>query len=142
MMDSVLKMMASVLKTGEDRPAGTGKDDGTFYIDWTHFLMGFTVVECCLAYRGWHCSSLPNAFPNTKSVWRVCEKLYRFTAPAGEHTSLYLMILQPTKRGAWCRNDRKKSYRPGDLSLIVVAICIKSMNCALALMDFVLKMTI
>ena len=118
---------ASVLRSegsarGEERPGGTGKDDGTFWIDWTHFLMGFTVVECCLAYRGWHCASLPNAFPKTKSVWRVCEKIYRFTAPAGERTSLYLMNLQPTKRGAFCRDDRKKSYRPGDLSLIVARL--------------------
>lgn len=29
------------------------------------------------------------------------------------------MALQPTKRGAWCRADRKKSYRLGDLSLLI-----------------------
>lgn len=101
---------------------GSGVDDGTFWIDWTHFLMGFSVVECCLAYRGWHCRSLPNAFPHAKSVWRVCEHVYRFTAPADKRTSLYLMALQPTKRGAWCRTDRKKSYRPGDLSVMVARL--------------------
>jgi hypothetical protein len=101
---------------------GSGVDDGTFWIGWTHFLMGFSVVECCLAYRGWHCRSLPNAFPHTKSVWRVCEHVYRFTAPADKRTSLYLMVLQPTKRGAWCRTDRKKSYRPGDLSVMVARL--------------------
>ena len=29
------------------------------------------------------------------------------------------MALQPTKRGAWCRADRKKSYRLGDLSVLI-----------------------
>ncbi len=27
-----------------------------------------------------------------------------------------------TKRGAWCRADRKKSYRLGDLSILVVQL--------------------
>ena len=91
---------ASVIRDadGGRSASATGESDGTFWIDWTHFLMGFSIVECCLAYRGWHCRSLPNAFPPSKSVWRVCEHLYRFTAPAGQHTSLYLMALQPSKR--------------------------------------------
>ncbi|CAK0877188.1 unnamed protein product, partial [Prorocentrum cordatum] len=29
------------------------------------------------------------------------------------------MALQPTKRGSWCREDRKKSYKPGDVSLLL-----------------------
>ena len=48
----------------------TGVDDGTFWIDWTHFLMGFSIVEVCLARRGWHCNSLPNSFPPKSSAWR------------------------------------------------------------------------
>ena len=52
----------------------------------------------------------------------LCEHLYRFTAPAGHATSLYVMALQPSKRGAWCRSDRKKSYRPGDLSVVVARV--------------------
>jgi hypothetical protein len=100
----------------------TAADDGTFWIDWTHFLMGFTVVECCLAYRGWHCRSFANAFPHRTSAWRVCEQLYHFEAPVAGRTSLYLMALQPSKRGAWCRADRKKSYRPGDVSILVARL--------------------
>ena len=99
----------------------TGADDGTFWIDWTHFLMGFSVVEVCLARRGWHCTSLPNAFPAKTSAWRVCSAIYR-VAPPAEPTTLYLMALQPTKRGAWCRADRKKSYRPGDVSIFVARL--------------------
>ena len=33
--------------------------------------------------------------------------------------TLMVMALQPTKRGAWCRADRKKSYRLGDLSVLI-----------------------
>lgn len=33
------------------------------------------------------------------------------------------MALQLTKRGAWCREDRKKSYKPGDISLLVLRLC-------------------
>ena len=68
--------------------------------------------------------SFPNAFPPTKSPWRVCDQLYRFQGPVsgGGRTQLYLMALQPSKRGAWCRADRKKSYRPGDISLLVARL--------------------
>lgn len=34
-----------------------------------------------------------------------------------EDLTLYAMALQPTKRGSWCRADRKKSYKPGALAL-------------------------
>ena len=36
--------------------------------------------------------------------------------------TLMVMALQPTKRGAWCRADRKKSYRLGDLSIFVARL--------------------
>ena len=116
---------ASVIASSEGGTGrGSGVDDGTFFIDWTHFLMGFSIVEVCLAHRGWHCRSLANAFPDKSSSWRVCEQLYRVKARAdgGQKTTLYLMALQPTKRGAWCRADRKKSYRPGDVSVLVARL--------------------
>ena len=106
---------------GDGGPERTGVDDGTFWIDWTHFLMGFALVEVCLARRGWHARSLPNAFPPKASAWRVCQTMYRLKAPPTKAT-LYLLALQPTKRGAWCRADRKKSYRPGDVSVVVVRL--------------------
>ena len=39
----------------------------------------------------------------------------RYVLRCSEPTELYLTALQPTKRGAWCRTDRKKSYRLGDV---------------------------
>jgi len=39
--------------------------------------------------------------------------------PAERAATLMVMALQPTKRGAWCRADRKKSYRLGDVSLLI-----------------------
>ena len=84
--------------------------------------MGFSLVEVCLARRGWHCKSLPNAFPPKASPWRVCSQTYRVAAPK-VRTTLYLLALQPTKRGANLgRADRKKSYRPGDVSLLVARL--------------------
>ena len=75
------------------------------------------MAQVCLARQGWHCRSLPTAFPPKRCGWRVCESVYTVRcAPGAGRTTLYLMALQPTKRGAWCRQDRKKSYRPGDVT--------------------------
>ena len=96
-------------------------NDGTFWIELVHFVMAFALVDVCFVYRaGWHSKSLPNAFCERASPWRLCRDAYivRTCAP----TRLYLMALQPTKRGAWCRTDRKKSYRLGDLSLFVAKV--------------------
>jgi hypothetical protein len=40
----------------------TGVDDGTFWIDYTKFMMGFSHVDVCYAFRGWHARSYPNHF--------------------------------------------------------------------------------
>eukprot|EP00439_Symbiodinium_sp_Y106_P073512 s243_g13.t2 len=125
----------------------TGVDDGTFWMDYTHFLMGFQVVDVCpqalceisdqppmehenlwtwddmgmgLAHRGWHAASFPNTFCAKSSGSRICKYFYELHCDAA--TTLYAMALQPTKRGAWCREDRKKSYKPGDISLLVLRI--------------------
>eukprot|EP00899_Mesostigma_viride_P008719 jgi/Mesvir1/17849/Mv12933-RA.1 len=98
----------------------TGVDDGTFWMDLTHFVMGFSIVDVCFAFPDWHTRSLPNAFCAPTSPWRVCQHVCRVRAT--QPTLLYLMGLQPTKRGAWCRADRKKSYKLGDLSLLVARL--------------------
>eukprot|EP00808_Paulinella_micropora_P027667 g78868.t1 len=49
----------------------TGVDDGTFWMDLTHFFMGFSSVDVCYAYRGWHATSFPNAFPPKSSPQRL-----------------------------------------------------------------------
>lgn len=32
---------------------------GTFWIDYTKFMMGFSHVDVCYAFRGWRTSSSP-----------------------------------------------------------------------------------
>ncbi|KAK3279928.1 hypothetical protein CYMTET_12209 [Cymbomonas tetramitiformis] len=116
--DELLAGMAGAGGEGLER---TGVDDGTFWMDLTHFVMGFSLVDVCLAPRGWHARSFPNAFPPRGGCWRVCRDVYRVrTQEAG--ATLYLMGLQPTRRGAWCRADRKKSYRLGDIAIFVARL--------------------
>lgn len=98
----------------------TGVDDGTFWIDYTHFLMAFQVVDVCMAYRGWHARSFETAFCAKSSACRLCKHVFEFSVDAP--TTIYAMALQPTKRGAWCRDDRKRSYKPGDVTLLVVRL--------------------
>ncbi len=96
----------------------TGVDDGTFWLSYTHFLQGFSHVDVCFAFDGWHARSFANAFPaDKKSPRRLCATslMIRPAAPA----TVFITALQPTKRGAWCRADRKRSYKLGDLSVIV-----------------------
>eukprot|EP00931_Biecheleriopsis_adriatica_P073159 TRINITY_DN47502_c0_g1_i1.p1 TRINITY_DN47502_c0_g1~~TRINITY_DN47502_c0_g1_i1.p1 ORF type:complete len:1021 (-),score=218.76 TRINITY_DN47502_c0_g1_i1:37-3099(-) len=98
----------------------TGIDDGTFWMDYTHFLMGFQVVDICMAHRGWHAESFSNVFCTKSSPSRLCKYIYELRCDS--RTTLYAMALQPTKRGAWCRDDRKKSYKPGDISLFLIRL--------------------
>mmetsp|Transcript_178512 Transcript_178512/g.572055 ORF Transcript_178512/g.572055 Transcript_178512/m.572055 type:complete len:1068 (+) Transcript_178512:55-3258(+) len=98
----------------------TGVDDGTFWMDFTHFLMAFQVVDVCMAHRGWHARSFENAFCAKASGSRLCKYMYELRCD--DVTTIYAMALQPTKRGAWCRDDRKKSYKPGDVSMLLLRL--------------------
>ena len=98
----------------------TGVNDGTFWMDLTHFVMGFQLVDVCMAYRDWHARSFVNAFCPRACPSRVCRDLYRVRIH--RETTLYVSVMQPTKRGAWCRTDRKKSYKLGDVSVLVVQL--------------------
>ena len=98
----------------------TGVNDGTFWMDLTHFVMGFQLVDVCMAYRDWHARSFTNAFCARACPYRVCRDMYRLRIHS--RTTLYVSAMQPTKRGAWCRADRKKSYRLGDVSIVVVQL--------------------
>lgn len=84
--------------------------------------MGFSHVDVCYAFRGWHARSFANSFPRARGTGlRVCGSLLCLTlvdAPA----TLMVMALQPTKRGAWCRSDRRKSYRLGDVSVLIARL--------------------
>ena len=106
---------ASVVGQGLER---TGVDDGTFWMDFTHFLMGFSRVDVCVAAREPRAASFSCAFPKKKDPWRVATSAYEITVDGP--TDLFVMALQPTPRGATFRRDRKRSYRPGDLQVVVV----------------------
>jgi hypothetical protein len=83
---------------------------------------GFSHVDICYALRGWHARSFANHFPaDRKTARRVCASVLRVRA-AERPATLMVMALQPTKRGAWCRADRKRSYRLGDLSVLVARL--------------------
>lgn len=98
----------------------TGVNDGTFWMDLTHFVMGFQLVDVCMAYREWHARSFTNAFCARACTHRICRDMYRLRIHS--KTTLYVSAMQPTKRGTWCRLDRKKSYRLGDVSILVVQL--------------------
>lgn len=105
----------------------TRDDDGTFWMDYTHFLMGFSRVDVCAAPPQTHARSFGNSFPPKKAAWRVGACFYRVRG-AGD---VFVTALQPTKRGAWCRADRKKSYRPGDLQVVAYDLTAKKVLGAL-----------
>eukprot|EP00966_Prymnesium_polylepis_P210145 4866868-Prymnesium_polylepis.1 len=91
-------------------------------MDYTKFMMGFSHVDVCYAFRGWHARSFANYFPaERKSSRRLCASVLTVRLEERPAT-LMVMALQPTKRGAWCRADRKKSYRLGDLSALIVRV--------------------
>jgi hypothetical protein len=105
----------------------TGVDDGTFWMDFTSFQQGFSVLDVSLAYRGWHARSLPTAFPTRTCKWRLCTTAYTIRVQHGpsdhdEAATVHIMALQPSGRGSWCREDRKKSYKPGDVALIIARL--------------------
>jgi hypothetical protein len=96
-------------------------DDGCFWMELTKFVQGFSLVDVCLAHRGWHSRSFPNFFCTQTCPWRVCREMLRVrcTHPG----TLFVMALQPSPRGASIgRGDRKKSYKLGDVSVVVLQI--------------------
>eukprot|EP00931_Biecheleriopsis_adriatica_P107481 TRINITY_DN81823_c0_g1_i1.p1 TRINITY_DN81823_c0_g1~~TRINITY_DN81823_c0_g1_i1.p1 ORF type:complete len:950 (-),score=132.17 TRINITY_DN81823_c0_g1_i1:47-2896(-) len=116
--------IASQLVSDGEHCAPTGLHDGTFWMDFPHFLSAFHDVEVCKAHRGWHARSFHNAFPTRlcQTTACVCREVYLIRISGASNAQLYISILQPTKRGAWCREDRKKSYRLGDGSLVLLRL--------------------
>jgi hypothetical protein len=99
----------------------SAEDDGCFWMELTKFVQGFSLVDVCLAHKGWHSRSFPNSFCTLSCPWRVCKEMLRVrcTQPG----TLYVMALQPSPRGASIgRGDRKKSYKLGDVSVVVLQI--------------------
>lgn len=125
----------AALVTAEARTSGggvmarpTGTDDGTFWMDFTSFVMAFGQVDVCFALPGWHALSIQNSFPpNNDRHWRTCSSLLLLTFSPGVRkeatVTVFITALQPTKRGSWCRADRKKRFpltpRPRAISLCI-----------------------
>eukprot|EP00965_Chrysotila_dentata_P107902 3564154-Pleurochrysis_carterae.AAC.1 len=87
--------------------------------------MGFSHVDVCFALRHWHSASLRNHFPaERKGNGRTCGCVHLLRP--SEPTTVLFSALQPSRRGVWCRADRKKSYRLGDVSLLVVRLAVRA----------------
>jgi len=108
-------------------------NDGTFWIDYESFLMGFSNVDVVLAFQGNHAKSFGSSFPIKTSNHR-CTRAFELSAVGrqpGEETynekvEVYVMCIQNTRRGASLgRADRKKSYKTCDTG-ILVGECSKS----------------
>lgn len=99
----------------------TALNDGSFFIDYAHFAAAYSQVDVALAWRGGNNSrSFEAAFPMNRGPSRVCRLVVKLANPSNSKIGLVAAsAIQPTKRGAWCRADRKKSYKPGDISLVV-----------------------
>jgi Calpain family cysteine protease/Ubiquitin interaction motif len=102
------------------------QNDGTFFIDYDNFLLGFSNVDVVLAFLGNHAKSIPSNFPAKKSNHR-CTRAFEVSMidpqpglPTRDTVELYIMGLQKTRRGASSgRVDRKKSYKVCDLGMLV-----------------------
>jgi Calpain family cysteine protease. len=106
-------------------------NDGTFWIDYDNFLMGFSNVDVVLAFLGNHAKSLPTNFPTNKKSNHRCARAFEVSLmvdASAQQTNdkndrpveVYVMGIQKTKRGASKgRVDRKKSYKVCDLGVLV-----------------------
>jgi len=103
-------------------------NDGTFWIDYDSFLMGFSNVDVVLAFQGNHAKSFGSSFPIKTSNHR-CTRAFELSVigrqpgeevPNNESVEVYVMIIQKTRRGASLgRADRKKSYKTCDVGILV-----------------------
>lgn len=102
-------------------------NDGTFWIDYDSFLMGFSNVDVVHAFQGNHAKSFGSSFPTKISNHR-CTRAFELSAvgrqPGEEHfndnVEVYIMFIQHTKRGASLgRADRKVSYKTCDTGILV-----------------------
>lgn len=103
-------------------------NDGTFWIDYDSFLMGFSNVDVVLAFHGNHAKSFNSNFP-TKTSNHRCSRAFELSAvdrqpgeegPYSKMVEVYVMIIQKTRRGASLgRSDRKKSYKACDVGILV-----------------------
>ena len=104
----------------------TMKNDGTFWMDYDSFLMGFSNVDVVMAYQGNHGKSFHSTFPKKTSNHR-CTRAFEVSlvdvqpgVASRDTVELYVMGIQKTKRGAsHGRADRKVSYKICDMGILV-----------------------
>jgi hypothetical protein len=85
----------------------TMKNDGTFWMDYDNFLMGFSNIDVVLAFVGNHAKSFAFNFPEKKSNHR-CTRAFEVSlldkqsgVPSRDTVELYNMGIQKTRRGAY-----------------------------------------
>ncbi len=104
----------------------TMANDGTFWIGYDDFLLGFSNIDVVLAFEGNHAKSFVSNFPPKKCNHR-CQKAFEVSLldpqpglETKDRVEVYVMGIQKSKRGArQGRVDRKKSYKVSDLGIIV-----------------------
>jgi len=108
------------------------KNDGMFWMDYDHFLMGFHIVDVCLAFPNMHAKSFASSFPPKKSPYRSV-KAFRVDIPdfaiidvqkekkEKDFIDVYAMSIQKTRRGIYSgQTDKKKSYKFCDSGFLVL----------------------
>jgi len=104
----------------------TMANDGTFWIGYDDFLLGFSNIDVVLAFEGNHAKSFVSNFPAKKSNHR-CQRAFEVSLldpqpglETKDRVEVYVMGIQKSKRGArQGRSDRKKSYKVSDLGILV-----------------------
>jgi Calpain family cysteine protease/Ubiquitin interaction motif len=104
----------------------TNANDGTFWIGYDDFLMGFSNVDIVLAFQGNHAKSFSTNFAPKKSNHR-CVRAFEVSLidpqpgiETKEQVEVYVMGIQKNRRGArQGRSDRKKSYKLSDMGMLV-----------------------
>jgi hypothetical protein len=104
----------------------TMSDDGTFWIGYDDFLLGFSNIDVVLAFEGNHAKSFVSNFPPKKSNHR-CQRAFEVSLldpqpglETKDRVEVFVMGIQKSKRGArQGRADRKKSYKVSDLGIMV-----------------------
>ena len=105
----------------------THKNDGTFWIGYDDFLMGFSNVDVLLAFQGNHAKSFASNFPPKTSNHRSRRAfelsvvgLQPGETSTNDEVEVFVMCIQKTRRGSYHgRADRKKSYKASDIGILV-----------------------
>ncbi|KAG7351855.1 calpain family cysteine protease [Nitzschia inconspicua] len=123
--DKSSKWTDLMLASGVSLPR-TMANDGTFWIDYDNFLLGFANIDVVLAFQGNHAKSFSTNFPPKKSNHR-CLRAFEVSLidpqpgiETKDRVEVYVLGIQKSQRGAkQGRSDRKKSYKVSDMGLLV-----------------------